>query len=80
MFQDIMHELKFFPLLFNFHLCGFDIYGTLIARINRVYRGVTCSSFLIMLPYMPWLWDSIKSFTLEVLYFVIAKSVCNPMM
>jgi hypothetical protein len=40
MFQDIMDELQFFPLVFNFHICGFDIYGTLVARINRKCRGL----------------------------------------
>jgi hypothetical protein len=40
MFQDIMDELQFFPLIFNFDICGFDIYGTLVARINRVCRGL----------------------------------------
>jgi hypothetical protein len=40
MFQDIMDELQFFPLVFNFDICCFDIYGTLVARINRVYRGL----------------------------------------
>jgi hypothetical protein len=40
MFQDIMDELQFFPLVFNFDICGFDTYGTLVARINRMYRGL----------------------------------------
>jgi hypothetical protein len=33
-----MDELQFFPLVFNFDICGFDIYGTLVAQINRTYR------------------------------------------
>jgi hypothetical protein len=42
MFQDIMDELQFFPLVFNFDICGFDIYiyGTLVARINHIYKGL----------------------------------------
>jgi hypothetical protein len=40
MFQDIMDELQFFPLVFHFDMCGFDIYGTLVARTNRIYRGL----------------------------------------
>jgi hypothetical protein len=40
MFQDIVDELQFFPLVFNFHICGFDIYGTLVARINRIHTGL----------------------------------------
>jgi hypothetical protein len=40
MFQDIMDELQFFPLVFNFDVCDFNIYGTLVARINRIYRGL----------------------------------------
>jgi hypothetical protein len=40
MFQDIMDELQFFPLVFNFDICFFDIYGTLVARINCIYRGL----------------------------------------
>jgi hypothetical protein len=40
MFQDIMDELQFFPLVFNFDICGFDMYGTLVVRINRIYRGL----------------------------------------
>jgi hypothetical protein len=35
-----MVELQLFPLVFNFDICGFDIYGTLVARINRIYRGL----------------------------------------
>jgi hypothetical protein len=31
---------SFSPLVFNFYICGFEIYGTLIARINRLYRGL----------------------------------------
>jgi hypothetical protein len=46
MFQDIMDELQFFPLLFNFDICGFDIYGTLVARINRIYRGLPVYALL----------------------------------
>jgi hypothetical protein len=34
MFQNIMDELQFFPLIFNFDVCCFDIYGTLVPRIN----------------------------------------------
>jgi hypothetical protein len=40
MFQDIMDELRFFPLVFNFDICGFDIYGTLVARNNRICGGI----------------------------------------
>jgi hypothetical protein len=40
MFQDIMDELQFFPLIFNFDMGGFDIYGTFVARINRIYSGL----------------------------------------
>jgi hypothetical protein len=40
MFQDVMDELQFFPLLFNFHICDFDINGTLVARINSIYLEV----------------------------------------
>jgi hypothetical protein len=40
MFQDIMDELQLFPLVFNFHIRNFEIYGTLFARINRIYRGL----------------------------------------
>jgi hypothetical protein len=40
MFQDIMDELQFFPLVFNFNICGFDIHGTLVAQINRIYIEV----------------------------------------
>jgi hypothetical protein len=43
MFQDIMDELQFFPLVFNFDICGFDTYGALVARINRIYRGLPVS-------------------------------------
>jgi hypothetical protein len=35
-----MDELQFFPLVFNFDIRGFDIHGTLVARINRIYRGL----------------------------------------
>jgi hypothetical protein len=45
MFQDIMDELQFFPLVFNFDIFGFDIYGTLVARINRIYRGLPVLSY-----------------------------------
>jgi hypothetical protein len=38
MFQDIMDELQFFSLVFNFDICGFDMYCTLVARIDRIYR------------------------------------------
>jgi hypothetical protein len=40
MFQDIMDKLQIFPLVYNFDICGFDTYGTLVARINRIYRGL----------------------------------------
>jgi hypothetical protein len=40
MFQDIMDELQFFPMVFNFDICGFDMYGKLVARINRICRGM----------------------------------------
>jgi hypothetical protein len=40
MFQDIIAESQFFPLVFTFQICGFDIYGTLVARINSIYRGL----------------------------------------
>jgi hypothetical protein len=35
-----MDELQFFPLVFNFDICSFDIYGTLIAQIICIYRGL----------------------------------------
>jgi hypothetical protein len=38
MFQDIVDELQFFALVFNFDICGFGMYGTLVAR-------VTCTMF-----------------------------------
>jgi hypothetical protein len=47
MFQDIMDELQFFRLVFNFDICGFDIYGTLVARINLVCRGLPVLIFHI---------------------------------
>jgi hypothetical protein len=40
MFQDIMDELQFLLMIFNFDICGYEIYGTLIARINCTYRGL----------------------------------------
>jgi hypothetical protein len=50
MFEDIMDDLEFLPLVFNFDICGFDIcgfdicgfdiYGTLVARIDRIHRGL----------------------------------------
>jgi hypothetical protein len=40
MFQDIIDKLQFLPLIFNFDICGFEIYGTLMAQINRIYRGL----------------------------------------
>jgi hypothetical protein len=36
MFQDIVDELQFPLLVFDFNICGFKIYGTLVARINRI--------------------------------------------
>jgi hypothetical protein len=39
MSSDIMDELQFFPLVFNFDICGFEIQTTLVARINRIYTG-----------------------------------------
>jgi hypothetical protein len=45
MFQDIMDEIQFFELVINFDICGFDIYGTLVARIYRIYRGLAVLSF-----------------------------------
>jgi hypothetical protein len=44
MFQDIMDELQIFSLVFNFDVCSFNIYGTLVARINRIYRVLPVSS------------------------------------
>jgi hypothetical protein len=40
MIKDIMDELQFFPLVFNFDITGFDIYLTLVARIDRIYRSL----------------------------------------
>jgi hypothetical protein len=40
MLQDLMDELQFFPLVFNHDICGFDIYGRLVVRINRIYIEV----------------------------------------
>jgi hypothetical protein len=40
MFQDIVDELQFFPLVSNFDICGFDIYDTFVTRINRMYTGL----------------------------------------
>jgi hypothetical protein len=48
MFQDIMDELQFFPLVFNFDIRGFDIYGTLMARINHIYRGSSVVAVVVM--------------------------------
>jgi hypothetical protein len=44
MFQDIVDDLQFFPLVFNF-----DMYGTLVARINSIFRGLPVFHFLIFL-------------------------------
>jgi hypothetical protein len=46
---DITDELQFFPLAFSFDICYFEIYGTLIARINHIYKGlrVLCLSILL---------------------------------
>jgi hypothetical protein len=38
MFQDIMDD--FFAFVFNIDICGFEIYGTLVPRINCIYRGL----------------------------------------
>jgi hypothetical protein len=46
MSQDVMDELQFFPLVFNLDVCGFDIHGTLVARINRMYRGLPVSRWM----------------------------------
>jgi hypothetical protein len=51
MFQDIMDELQFFPLVFNFDICRFDIYGTIVARINRIYIDV----YLYLITFSPQL-------------------------
>jgi hypothetical protein len=40
MFQDIMDELQLLLLVFNFDICGFDIYGTFVERINRINIGL----------------------------------------
>jgi hypothetical protein len=44
MFQDIMDELQIFPVGFNFDICGFDTYGTLVARTDRVHKRIWNSS------------------------------------
>jgi hypothetical protein len=44
MLQDIIDELQFFPLVFNF-----DIHGTLVARIDRTYRGLPVIAHLVIL-------------------------------
>jgi hypothetical protein len=36
MFLDVMDELQFFPVIFNFDMCFFEIYGTLVAQINHM--------------------------------------------
>jgi hypothetical protein len=40
MLQDIMNEIKLFPLVFKFDICGFNTHGSLVARNNRIYRGL----------------------------------------
>jgi hypothetical protein len=52
MSQDILDELQFFLLVFNFHIRGFDIHGTLVARINRIYGGLPVLSISINLGRM----------------------------
>jgi hypothetical protein len=40
MFQDIMDELQFLLLVFNFDICGFDMDGKFVERINRINGGL----------------------------------------
>jgi hypothetical protein len=47
MFQNIMGETEFFPLIFNFDICGFEIHGTFVVRINRINRGLPVYSLLM---------------------------------
>jgi hypothetical protein len=61
MFQDFMDELQFFLLVFNFDICGFDTYSTLVARISRIYRGLPvfkgtiCLSILASVYWQMWM-------------------------
>jgi hypothetical protein len=45
MFQDFVDELQFFPVLFNFDICDFKIYGILVAGISCIYRGLLIVCF-----------------------------------
>jgi hypothetical protein len=49
MFQNIMDESEFFPMGFNFDICGVEIYGTFVARINSTYRGLPVNGIFTLL-------------------------------
>jgi hypothetical protein len=63
MFQDVMDGLQFFPLVFNLDIRGFDIHGTLVARINRIYIEVYLYAIRMNVAtgfhsrQQPWTWN-----------------------